>query len=269
MKLGKKIRTLRLEKSVTQEQLANVLHVSNQAVSKWENDTAMPDICILPELSVFFGVTLDELFDLTANDHYQRIENLLNRCETLTYEEFRNAESLLQVRLEEAPQDSRSYLLLAMLYNKVADSFRRKAEKSAKGYLALEPEDKRGHTELRIAQQGTIADWDYANHHKRISYYQNFVRKYPSYARGYQLLLDELLEDGRLAEAAQTLEELKRIDDSFLVLVYQSKLAWAQGEHTKAEQLMKVLEKRYKGEWLVSCDKIVGNRMGCYGRCLD
>lgn len=252
MKLGKKIRTLRLEKSVTQEQLANVLHVSSQAVSKWENDTAMPDICILPELSVFFGVTLDELFDLTVNDHYQRIENLLDRCETLTHEEFRNAETLLQQRLEEEGQDAKAHLLLAMLYNKMADNFRKKAEKSAKNYLVLEPEDKSGHVELCAAQQGTIADWDYANHHKRIAYYQEFVREHPSYARGYLWLLDELLEDGRLEEAAQTLEELKQVDDSFRVQIYQIKLAWEQGEHAKAEQILKETEARYSGDWMVS-----------------
>lgn len=252
MKLGKKIRTLRLEKSVTQEQLANVLHVSSQAVSKWENDTAMPDICILPELSVFFGVTLDELFDLTTNAYYQRIENLLERCETLSYEEFRNTESLLKDRLEESPQDAKARLLLAMLYNKAADSFRVKAEASAKEYLSLEPEEKDGHTELRRAQQGTIADWDFANHHKRIAYYQEFILEHPSYARGYLWLLDELLADGRLAEAEQTLKKMAVVDESFRVQLYRGKLAWARGEHERAKQLLKEMEESYQGEWMVS-----------------
>lgn len=252
MKLGKKIRALRLEKSVTQEQLANVLHVSGQAVSKWENDTAMPDICILPELSVFFGVTLDELFDLTTNDHYQRIENLLERCENLSYEEFRNAESLLKDRLEESHQDAKARLLLTMLYNKAADSFRVKAEASAKEYLSMEPEEKEGHTELRRAQQGTIADWDFANHHKRIAYYQEFIREHPSYARGYLWLLDELLADGRLAEAEQTLKKMAAVDKSFRVQLYRSKLAWARGEHEKAEQILKEMEESHSEEWIVS-----------------
>lgn len=61
MNFGKKIRELRLQKTVTQEQLAAHLNLSPQAVSKWENGLTLPDIQLLPELSVYFGVTIDEL----------------------------------------------------------------------------------------------------------------------------------------------------------------------------------------------------------------
>ena len=50
--IGSKIKTLRLSKSMTQEQLAKALHVSAQAVSKWENGSSLPDIQLLPALSV-------------------------------------------------------------------------------------------------------------------------------------------------------------------------------------------------------------------------
>ena len=63
--IGVKIKQLRLGASMTQEQLASRLGVSPQAVSKWESGTNMPDIQILPELSVIFGVSIDSLFDLT------------------------------------------------------------------------------------------------------------------------------------------------------------------------------------------------------------
>ena len=62
MELGKKIKQLRLNKGVTQETLANALGVTYQAVSRWENETTMPDISLLPQISVFFGVSIDELF---------------------------------------------------------------------------------------------------------------------------------------------------------------------------------------------------------------
>ncbi len=59
--IGSKIKTLRLSKSMTQEQLAKALHVSAQAVSKWENGKSYPDIHGLLLLSALFDVSLDQL----------------------------------------------------------------------------------------------------------------------------------------------------------------------------------------------------------------
>lgn len=59
--IGSKIKTLRLSKSMTQEQLAKALHVSAQAVSKWEQGKSYPDIHSLLLLSALFDVSLDQL----------------------------------------------------------------------------------------------------------------------------------------------------------------------------------------------------------------
>ena len=59
--LGRRIARLRLEHGMTQERLADLMNVSAQAVSKWENNQSYPDIMLLPELSRVFGVTVDEL----------------------------------------------------------------------------------------------------------------------------------------------------------------------------------------------------------------
>ncbi len=59
--LGKRIAALRKEKGLTQEQLAEKVGVSAQAVSKWENDVSCPDITLLPLLADLFGVSVDEL----------------------------------------------------------------------------------------------------------------------------------------------------------------------------------------------------------------
>ncbi len=59
--LGKRIAALRKEKGLKQEQLAEMLGVSGQAVSKWENDQTCPDISLLPQLAKLLGVTVDEL----------------------------------------------------------------------------------------------------------------------------------------------------------------------------------------------------------------
>ena len=59
--LGKKISDLRKEKGFTQEELAEQLNVSPQAVSKWENDISCPDIMLLPKIAQIFGISVDEL----------------------------------------------------------------------------------------------------------------------------------------------------------------------------------------------------------------
>lgn len=60
--MGACIARARREKELTQEALANLLGVTNQAVSKWESDACFPDITLLPRLADALGLTLDALF---------------------------------------------------------------------------------------------------------------------------------------------------------------------------------------------------------------
>ena len=59
--IGENIRRLRREKGMTQEQLAEVLNVTNAAVSKWERGDSLPDITMLFPIAEFFGVSVDNL----------------------------------------------------------------------------------------------------------------------------------------------------------------------------------------------------------------
>ena len=67
MDLGKKIETLRKQKKMSQEQLADKLGVSRQSVFKWESAESTPSIDKLKELSKLFGVSLDVLLDDTKD----------------------------------------------------------------------------------------------------------------------------------------------------------------------------------------------------------
>ncbi|MCI8502006.1 MAG: helix-turn-helix transcriptional regulator [Oscillospiraceae bacterium] len=59
--IGKRIALLRRKKGYTQDELAEKLSVSPQAVSKWENDLSCPDIMLLPPLAELLETTVDEL----------------------------------------------------------------------------------------------------------------------------------------------------------------------------------------------------------------
>lgn len=64
MTIGQNIKRFRKNADMTQEELAEMLSISSQAVSRWETDSAMPDISLLPALVSIFGVTSDELLGI-------------------------------------------------------------------------------------------------------------------------------------------------------------------------------------------------------------
>ena len=61
MNLGERIYMLRTKKNLSQGDLAELLNVSRQSVSKWENNSAVPDLDKIVRLSEVFGITVDEL----------------------------------------------------------------------------------------------------------------------------------------------------------------------------------------------------------------
>lgn len=76
MTLGKRIAMLRRQRGLKQEDLANTLGVSSQAVSKWENDQTCPDISLLPKLAELLGVSVDELLSGKKNELAETVKVL-------------------------------------------------------------------------------------------------------------------------------------------------------------------------------------------------
>ena len=68
IKINEQIAFLRKQKGLTQEELANALGVSNQAVSKWESAQCCPDIQLLPDIAELFDVSIDELLGYKPTD---------------------------------------------------------------------------------------------------------------------------------------------------------------------------------------------------------
>lgn len=66
--LNKNISALRKKKGITQEELAERLGVTAQAVSKWENEISCPDIQLLPKIAELFDVSIDELMGVSKRN---------------------------------------------------------------------------------------------------------------------------------------------------------------------------------------------------------
>ncbi len=104
MNIGDKIRDLRKSRKMTQEQLAEYLLVSSQAVSKWETGTSSPDIDMLPRLAVFFGVSIDELMDFNKMKIDEEIESIVDQSIPLRSEP-RKAEAFYRDALKKYPNN--------------------------------------------------------------------------------------------------------------------------------------------------------------------
>lgn len=68
MTLGEKIAENRRVRGMTQEEVANLLGVTSQAVSKWENNNSLPDITLLPAIADLFETTIDALMSRERSD---------------------------------------------------------------------------------------------------------------------------------------------------------------------------------------------------------
>ena len=110
-KTGAFLRELRLGKSLTQEQLAEALGVSNRSVSRWENGNNMPDLDLLLELSRLYGVGVDEILDGKRKE---------NRMDEMTNE---TAEKVAEYASEEKKRLTkilRVLLILALIMSATA-----------------------------------------------------------------------------------------------------------------------------------------------------
>lgn len=75
-RLGENLKKFRTQNQLTQEQLAEVLNVSPQAVSRWELGTTYPDITLLPIIANYFDVTTDELFGINSEKVQKEIDRI-------------------------------------------------------------------------------------------------------------------------------------------------------------------------------------------------
>ena len=78
----KRLKELRLNKNLTQQQLGKLLSVSGQTILNWENDITYPSVKKLIELASFFDVSIDYLLDFKEKDtNFDKIINILNDYE--------------------------------------------------------------------------------------------------------------------------------------------------------------------------------------------
>lgn len=117
--IGTKLKELRRQRGITQERLAEALGVACQSVSRWELEICYPDIELLPAISNYFGITLDELAGMD-NIRSEAVRNALftDILELERQERWDEAAELLRDALRTYPNDDGFTSELALVLTK-------------------------------------------------------------------------------------------------------------------------------------------------------
>ena len=249
MEMGKEIRRLREERGITQEGLAEALHVTAQSVSKWERGTSMPDVQMLPQIAVYFGITIDQLFAMTPVQQMERMENRIYSQGLMDAAEVRQLEQQLTAFAEQPELAGTAATLLTKLYNHQAEQYHLLAVRTGREAVEKTDGDSDAISELANAWGSYISDWNVRNHHALIEWFSAYCRRNPGNRSALMWLLDNLIDDRRLTEARQWLEKLTRMDHTFRVPMYRYMIAQAAGEKEEAAESLKELESMEDQEW--------------------
>lgn len=252
MDIGNKIKKLRVNKGITQEVLAQQLGVSYQAVSRWENNLTMPDISLLPDIATYFGITIDDLFEMSSDKIMKRIKNMLDERNQISEQEFKEAEKFLLDCIRKNRKDGEVYGLLASTYNVYGWQHLKIAEEYAKLAIENNYNEKDVHNVIIDANRGKNTDWNFYNHHSIIDYYKLLLEKNPGDRRTCLYALDYLISDGRTEEAREVLKLLSNIEPGeYIVQEYEGLILRQENRITEAFHVWNKMVDDNKDQWIV------------------
>ena len=204
---------------------------------------------LLPEIAVFFGVSIDRLFAMTPEQELERLENHIAGSGLLSESETRRIEQQLRAIAEDPAHAGRALTILTGLFNHQAERYRECAV--TVGREAVERSEGSGDaiSELANAWNSYIPDWCCRNHHALIEWFSDYCRRNPNNRPALMWLLDNIIDDRYLAEAREWLGKLEQIDGTFRTSMYRCLIAQAAGEREETDRLLNELETMEGQDW--------------------
>lgn len=251
MEIGKQIKSLRLRRGITQEAMGQHFGVSPQAVSKWERGEAAPDIAMLPELSAYFGVTIDALFALSDDTRMERIQNMLWDVRYLDAADVAVSREFLLEKGRREPENAEPYDLLAQMEEHLADTHKELGTQYAKEAIRRSPMQVNAYARLIQAQNGKFQDWCCGNHSKLIDFLRECVTLYPKNWHAQMFLMDQLVDDYRFSEAEEVLADFASYDQTHRPGLYKGILAWHEGRREEAFAIWEDLIREFPDKWAI------------------
>lgn len=251
MNIGKQLKALRLRRGVTQEAMAQHFGITAQAISKWENDASTPDISLLPDLSAYFGVSIDELFALSDETRMQRIQNMLYDIRFMNPADIENERRFLLDKAQREPTSSESLEMLANLELHLAAEHNAHAEEYALAAIERNPDSARAHTALAHAMGGKHVDPRNNTHNVLIAHYKACIDRHPDALNAYVWLIEQLLDDHRLDEARHYCERMAQYDNSYYITIQRIKIALADNDAASARSMWEQMGEAHPQNWSV------------------
>lgn len=278
---SKNLRRLRLEKNLTQEQLASILGVSVQSVSRWECGNTLPDVMLLPVIARLYGVTVDDLYRADAKGYPNYAQRLLAVYEAsgrsedfiaaeqefsrifaneLTADDLRSWGVLYHYMMQHSAVKAQQKLEQAMQHPNVTEQVYSSA---AQQKIALLCDQGKGHEEaVRYDQQLAANPNDYRmwllctaahefaeEYDKALEVVTEGIGRFPDEAALYVHAGDICRSLKRYDEAFNHWHKALELDDSYLDAVYSmgfcyEELEQYQKAHTIWMELVRELDRR-------------------------
>lgn len=276
------LKKLRLQKKLTQEQVAELLGVTSQTVSRWECNTTQPDVMLLPEIAKLYCVTVDDLFNANSSAYKNYAQRLASVYETTRKpEDFIYADSEFKKLIkkgEYSTDDLWTYgtlhhFMMRYCLSKAIDLFNAVIEKEADvnsevfwktktQKMLLYSEIGKSKTSIQSSLENikngsnNIIDWrcliqayifdnDYKNAY---TYFQKAIKKFDSDTMIYTLGGNICKELGKDEEALSYWDRAIEIDNSCLEAKYSKIKYYAQiGNIEKCKEIsLDIVEKLEK-----------------------
>lgn len=246
LNLGNVIKRLRAEHSVKQEELAEYLGISFQAVSKWETGTTLPDITLLPKLAAFFGIRIDELFSVNHEDELERIDIMLQR-EAMTDQNYSYAKRVLDGILRENPDDISAIKRYAKVYLSKTNTDLLAAGRMLEKAMELSPLDEEVYSLYRAVRGGS----EYKYHSDNdwfIRVCEPYAKKYPQNYSLYRMLIEAMIGK-KYFDRAEELLATAQFDgeNKSMREVFLGDIALAKGDEQAAKDIWNTIPKE---DWL-------------------
>lgn len=244
------MKILRRKKALTQEQIAEALGVSCQAISKWETGISYPDISLLPIIADYFGVSVDYLLGHDTGKQREEIEQVCNQADKLIEtHDYIQAIPILREMLIRHPGNEKLMYKLAWALSGTLRESPDNYEEAILLYLKLLEISTDTEMRTKVARDLMYRYYTKADYEKA-SYYANLLPPF-ALCREYNLGRSNLLEGKELSEYLQSniqlfgramLECLEYFESGMILTDEEKKPYTTESAKDKIKWLRKILD---------------------------